>query len=188
MAKADLPRAADRPVYPGHERKAAERDPARRSPRAQRNAAPRGKIREVRTANRGLCGARKVWFALDRLGIKVARCTVERWIARDGAAECGAQAEKIVTTNPDTARPCPDDTVNRVFRAERPNQLWGEPLSAIGSSPMATASDFTCVPTWSGTVYVAARPLFLNQWRTRSRSSMSSRGFGGCLEPVAAPA
>ena len=51
------------------------------------------------------------------------------------------RGRKIVTTNPDTARPCPDDKVNRQFKAERPNQLW--------------VSDFTYVPTWSGTVYVA---------------------------------
>ena len=42
------------------------------------------------------------------------------------------RGKKVVTTNPDTARPCPDDKVNRVFHAERPNQLWGEPLFAIG--------------------------------------------------------
>ena len=51
------------------------------------------------------------------------------------------RGRKIVTTNPDTARPCPADKVNRVFRADRPNQLW--------------VSDFTYVPTWSGMVYVA---------------------------------
>ncbi len=37
--------------------------------------------------------------------------------------------------------PCPDDKVNRLFKADRPNKLW--------------VSDFTYVPTWSGTVYVA---------------------------------
>lgn len=43
--------------------------------------------------------------------------------------------------NPDTSLPCPDDKVNRLFKADRPNKLW--------------VSDFTYVPTWSGTVYVA---------------------------------
>ncbi|MBS1304083.1 IS3 family transposase, partial [Loktanella sp. SALINAS62] len=56
-------------------------------------------------------------------------------------------------TNPDTSQQCPDDKVNRLFKADRPNQLWGEPLCAIGSR--TRASDFTYVPTWSGTVYVA---------------------------------
>ena len=51
------------------------------------------------------------------------------------------RGKKIITTNPDTSQPCPDDKVNRQFTASRPNQRW--------------VSDFTYVPTWSGTVYVA---------------------------------
>ena len=47
----------------------------------------------------------------------------------------------VVTTNPDTSQPCPDDKVNRLFTADRPNKLW--------------VSDFTYVPAWSGTVCVA---------------------------------
>jgi transposase InsO family protein len=45
------------------------------------------------------------------------------------------------TTVPDKNGPCPLDHVNRQFKAPRPNQLW--------------VSDFTCVATWSGFVYVA---------------------------------
>ena len=51
------------------------------------------------------------------------------------------RGKKIITTNPDASQPCPDDKVNRQFKACRPNQLW--------------VSDFTYVPIWSGTVYVA---------------------------------
>ena len=51
------------------------------------------------------------------------------------------RGKKVITTNPDTSLPCPDDKVNRLFKADRPNKLW--------------VSDFTYVPTWSGTVYVA---------------------------------
>jgi transposase InsO family protein len=51
------------------------------------------------------------------------------------------RGKKVITTNPDTSLPCPDDKVNRLFIADRPNKLW--------------VSDFTYVPTWSGTVYVA---------------------------------
>ena len=51
------------------------------------------------------------------------------------------RGKKVVTTQPDTARPCPDDKVNRVFAASRPNQLW--------------VSAFTFVSTWQGTIYVA---------------------------------
>ena len=97
--RADLPRAADRPLHAGHERKAAQRDPTRLSPRAQRNAGLKVKIREVWTANRGLYGARKVWFALDRAGIKVARCTVER-LMREMGLRGVVRGKKVVTTNP----------------------------------------------------------------------------------------
>jgi putative transposase len=51
------------------------------------------------------------------------------------------RGKTIITTNPDTALPCPDDKVNRLFKADQPNRLW--------------VSDFTDVPTWSGTVDVA---------------------------------
>ena len=49
---------------------------------------------------------------------------------------------KVVrTTVPDAKALCPQDKVNRQFRADRPNQLW--------------VSDFTYVSTWQGWLYVA---------------------------------
>ena len=51
------------------------------------------------------------------------------------------RGRKVITTNPDAAQPCPDDKVNRLFMADRPNKLW--------------VSDFTYVATWKGFVYVA---------------------------------
>ena len=51
------------------------------------------------------------------------------------------RGKKLDTTHPDAAQPCPDDTVNRAFVAEMPNQLW--------------VSDFTYVSSWQGMVYVA---------------------------------
>lgn len=70
----------------------------------------------------------------------MARCTVER-LMRSMGLQGVVRGRKVVTTNPDTSRPCPADKVNRQFKAQRPNQLW--------------VSDFIYVPTWSGTVYVA---------------------------------
>ena len=99
-------------------------------------------LRQTRggSANRKVYGARKVWRALRREGEDVARCTVERLMSRLGI-EGVVRGKKIITTNPDASQPCPDDKVNRQFKACRPNQLW--------------VSDFTYVPIWSGTVYVA---------------------------------
>jgi transposase InsO family protein len=77
---------------------------------------------------------------MNREGITVARCTVERLMGRLGLA--GARRGKAVrTTIPDKALPCPLDHVNRQFQADRPNQLW--------------VSDFTYVSTWQGWLYVA---------------------------------
>ena len=130
------------PIAPStyHDRKATEKNPQRASRRAQRDAELREQILEIWSANRGLYGVRKVWHALRRDGMDVARCTVER-LMRDMGLQGVVRGKKLVTTQPDSAQPCPDDKVNRAFHAERPNQLW--------------VSDFTYVPTWSGTVYVA---------------------------------
>nr|CUV26652.1 transposase [Ralstonia solanacearum] len=77
---------------------------------------------------------------MNREGIRIARCTVERLMKRQGLQ--GVRRGKVVrTTTPDTSAPCPLDRVQRVFKAERPNQLW--------------VSDFTYVSTWQGWLYVA---------------------------------
>ncbi len=97
-------------------------------------------ILRVWQANMQVYGADKVWRQMNREGLEVARCTVERLMKRLGLA--GVRRGKIVrTTIPDKAVPCPLDRVNRQFRADRPNQLW--------------VSDFTYVSTWQGWLYVA---------------------------------
>lgn len=97
-------------------------------------------VHRVWLANMQVYGADKVWLQLNREGISVARCTVERLMRRQGLQ--GARRGKAQrTTVPDPKSPCPLDRVNRQFRADRPNQLW--------------VSDFTYVSTWQGWVYVA---------------------------------
>jgi transposase InsO family protein len=130
------------PIAPStyHDRKAKAQNAARASQRARRDASLRDRIRDIWSSNRGVYGARKVWHALRREGVDVARCTVER-LMREMGLKGVVRGRKIVTTNPDAARPCPEDKVNRAFQADRPNRLW--------------VSDFTYVPTWSGVVYVA---------------------------------
>jgi len=116
------------------------RTPTKASARARRDAELQDVIRQVWKDNREVYGARKVWHALLREGCQVARCTVERLMRQMGLKGV-IRGKKVITTNPDTSRPCPDDKVNRQFCADAPNQLW--------------VSDFTYVQTWSGTVYVA---------------------------------
>ena len=77
---------------------------------------------------------------MNREGIVAARCTVER-LMRQMGLQGARRGKKVRTTISDSKAPCPLDRVNRVFKAERPNQLW--------------VSDFTYVSTWQGWLYVA---------------------------------
>jgi transposase InsO family protein len=77
----------------------------------------------VWNANMRVYGAQKVWRQIDREGLCIARCTVERLMKRLGLQ--GVRRGKVVrTTMSDAKLPCPLDRVNRVFKADRPNQLW----------------------------------------------------------------
>lgn len=97
-------------------------------------------VQRVWHANMQVYGADKIWKQMNREGIAVARCTVERLMRRLGLR--GVRRGKVVrTTTPDANAPCPLDRVNRQFKAQRPNQLW--------------VSDFTYVSTWQGWQYVA---------------------------------
>ncbi|MDR7152764.1 transposase InsO family protein [Hydrogenophaga palleronii] len=92
-------------------------------------------IERVWQANMQVYGADKVWKQMNREGVAIARCTVERLMKRLGLQ--GVRRGKVVrTTTSDMKAPCPLDRVNRQFKAERPNQLW--------------VSDFTYVSTWQG--------------------------------------
>ncbi len=119
---------------------ARQREPALRSARARRDEALIVDIERVWRANLQVYGADKVWRQLHREGQPVARCTVERLMRRAGMR--GVVRGKVVrTTIGDVKAPCPLDRVNRLFKAQRPNQLW--------------VSDFTYVSTWQGWLYVA---------------------------------
>jgi putative transposase len=114
---------------------------ARRSSRRElRDEQLRGEIERVWTQNYRVYGARKVWLQLNREGICVARCTVERLMRGLGLA--GARrGRRHRTTIPDSSAARPADLVQRRFTPDRPDRLW--------------VADFTYVATWSGTVYVA---------------------------------
>jgi putative transposase len=60
------------------------------SARARRDAWLAGEIRRVHADNYGVYGARKVWLTLNREGIAVARCTVERLMRQLGLRRGGA--------------------------------------------------------------------------------------------------
>ena len=116
------------------------RNPALRCERAQRDEQLIAHIQRIWHTHLQVYGADKVWKQMNREGIVVARCTVERLMRRLGVR--GVRRGKVVrTTVPDNHAPCPLDQVKRQFKADRPNQLW--------------VSDFTYVSTWQGWQYVA---------------------------------
>lgn len=130
------------PIAPStyYNHKAQEADPSRRSARAKRDEQLRPEIRRVWDENLRVYGRRKVWRQLNREGIEVARCTVERLMGVMGL-EGAVRGRRTRTTIPEDASARPLDLVERNFAATRPNQLW--------------VSDLTYVATWRGFVYVA---------------------------------
>jgi transposase InsO family protein len=125
----------------GYRRYAAQqRNPSLRCARARHDESLIPQIERVWQVNLQAYGADKVWKQMNREGVEVARCTVERLMRRLGLR--GVIRGKVVrTTIPDARTACPLDRVNRQFKADRPNQLW--------------VSDFTYVSTWQGWLYVA---------------------------------
>jgi putative transposase len=100
----------------------------------------KSEIVRVHEANLGVYGVRKVWRQLNREGIPVARCRVERLMRQLGLA--GAVRGRVRrTTVPGEVATRPGDLVERDFTAPAPNRLW--------------VADLTYVATWSGFVYVA---------------------------------
>ena len=97
-------------------------------------------IARVHGENYGVYGPRKVWLQLNREGIEVARCTVERLMNVLGLQGI-RRGRRWKTTTPDPSAERPLDLVKRRFNPLRPNALW--------------VADFTYVATWAGVVYVA---------------------------------
>jgi putative transposase len=102
--------------------RSSKRYPALRCARAQRDDVLITHVERIWEANMQVYGADKVWKQMNREGIPVARCTVERLMRRLGLR--GVIRGKVVrTTISDARAPCPLDRVNRQFKADRPNQL-----------------------------------------------------------------
>ena len=130
------------PIAPStyHEHAAQRRDPSRLSERAKQDEVLKIEVKRVFDSNFGVYGVRKVWWQLQREGLQVARCTVERLMRKMGLKGV-IRGKPVRTTISDRAAVCPLDRVHRQFHAPAPNLLW--------------LSDFTYVATWSGFVYVA---------------------------------
>ncbi len=89
----------------------------------------------------GVYGADKIWTQLNREGIRVARCTIERLMREMGLSGARRGRTFKVTTRSDERQHRPADLVERRFEASGPNCLW--------------VADLTYVKTHSGWVYAA---------------------------------
>ena len=136
------PICAQLPIAPSvyYEHRRRQEEPERLPGRTVRDAELTIEIARVYEENYRVYGARKVWLQLNREGIVVARCTVERLMRAQGL-EGVRRGRRCRTTIRDTAVDRPLDLVNRQFVATRPNQLW--------------VADFTYVATWAGFVFTA---------------------------------
>ena len=145
--------------------------------RDRRDAALINQIRRVHADNYGVYGARKVWLALNREGVPVARCTIERLMRQEGLA--GAVRGKVKrTTIPDPTAERARDLVRRDFAPVAPDRLW--------------VADITYVSTWSGWVYVAfvidAYARRIIGWRcgsTHEHPAGPRRARAGGVDPTA---
>jgi len=131
------------PIAPStfYEQQARQADPSRLPARHRRDGELCVEIKRVWEENHSVYGARKVWRQLNREGIAVARCTVERLMRKlgiSGALRGGARTRTTIFDD-ETKRPA--DLVRREFTADHPNRLW--------------VADLTYVATWSGFVYTA---------------------------------
>lgn len=115
-------------------------DPDKQPQRVKRDAVLSGEVRRVWNENRQVYGARKVWRQLNREGLRVARCTVER-LMRKQSLRGVVRGKAIRTTISKKDAWYPKDLVKRQFHASRPNALW--------------VADFTYVSRWQGFAYVA---------------------------------
>ena len=90
---------------------------------------------------REVYGARKVWLELNRQGIPVARCTVERLMGGLGIGGVRSRRKRPRTTVPGDPAGRPSDLLARCFDAPAPNRCW--------------VADITYVMTFSGWVYTS---------------------------------
>ena len=113
------------PIAPStyYEHKPGTSDPARVPARVKQDRALCREIQRVWDENYQVYGARKVWRQLQREGLDVARCTVERLIKQleiQGVIRGGKRWPTVCYAT----LPQPADRVNRQFAATRPNRLW----------------------------------------------------------------
>lgn len=124
-----------------------------------------------------LYGSVKMWAHLNRQGIEVAKCTVERLMRLNGWAGVTRRVTPPRTTNrdPEALERRPPDLVERQFQVAAPNLLW--------------VADFTYVPLpggrWCYTAFtIDAYADTIVGWEvaTTANTAMVETGFAHAIE------
>ena len=124
------------PIAPATYYAAKSREP---SARERRDRELTVVIEQEHRDNYGVYGARKMHAHLNRQGVTVARCTVERLMRKAGLR--GVSRVKVPRTTVAARVAHPADLVERRFHAQAPNLLW--------------VADITYIRTFSGWAYAA---------------------------------
>ena len=121
----------------------AKKREAEPTARETQDAVLKDRIMEVWKGEIGreVYGARKVWLELNREGVSVARCTVERLMRDLGISGVRGRRKKPRTTVPGDPADRPSDLLDRCFDAVAPNRRW--------------VADITYVDTFAGVVYTS---------------------------------
>jgi putative transposase len=146
------------------------------SARKLRDEQLKTEIARVDADNFGVSGARKVWNQLNREGITVARCTVQR-LMRELHLQGVRRGRFKRTTIPDEQAMRPADLVNRDFSASRPNQLWVADLtySRRGRASSTPRSSSTPTPARSSDGGHRGRYVLTSRWMPwRWRSGLAA--------------
>ncbi|GAA0984024.1 hypothetical protein GCM10009555_056960 [Acrocarpospora macrocephala] len=117
------------------------------SARSVRDAELKSQISRVFEENLGVYGARKIWRQLNREGVDVARCTVERLMRELGiSGAVRGKTRRTTVADPD-ARLAPD-LVKREFRPRRRIGCgWRiSPIAPPGRAPCTPRSSSMCFP------------------------------------------
>ncbi|MEJ7647732.1 MAG: IS3 family transposase [Nakamurella sp.] len=113
--------------------RAATTQPGPRSPSARevRDTDLFVDITNAHRANLGVYGARKIRAELNREGVAVTRCTVERLMRAHGSRGIPRENTSRTTIGDGAETERPQDRVNRQFVARAPNRLWMAGLTYV---------------------------------------------------------
>ena len=139
--------------------------------RETRHVVLKDKIMEVWKGEKGreVYIVREVWLELNREGVVVARCTVERLMRDLGISGVRGRQKKPRTTVPGDPADRPSDLLDRCFDAVAPNRRW--------------VADITYVDTLRGFVYTSfimdlfARRILGSQVADHMRADLALDAF-----------